>query len=78
MTTLLEGPAFVLLIAGQFLAVVAARATISGPPTMRQESGRQTDVTRGAISSWLRSQRDERHSYNASGPRRDKLLGIVR
>jgi hypothetical protein len=78
MATLLEGPAFALLIAGQFLAVVATRATNSGPPTVRQENGRQNDVTRGAIWSWLRSQRDERHSYNASDPSRAKLLGIVR
>jgi hypothetical protein len=31
MDAFLGGPAFALLIAGQFLAVVAARATISGP-----------------------------------------------
>jgi hypothetical protein len=31
MDTFLGGPAFALLIAGQFLAVVAARATIAGP-----------------------------------------------
>jgi hypothetical protein len=78
MAALLEGPAFALLIAGQFLAVVAARATISGPPTVRQESGRQKDGTRGAISSWLRSQPDERHSCNASDPSPAKLFGIVR
>jgi len=65
MTTLLEGPAFVLLIAGQFLTVVAARATISGPPTVRQENGRQKGRHAGSGIEWLRFQRDERHSYNA-------------